>query len=87
MPCRGLYELGSYSYLGLERQDMGMTPDSLFESGNGMRAAWGMLVGEWAVMLVLAWYLEQVCGALLSAAQGCTRNATCESVELWASGQ
>jgi hypothetical protein len=41
---------------------MGMTADSLFDSGNGMRAAWGMLVAEWALMLVLAWYLEQVCG-------------------------
>jgi hypothetical protein len=38
-----------------------MTAASLHDSSNGMLGVWGMLAGEWTVMMVLAWYLEQVC--------------------------
>jgi hypothetical protein len=38
-----------------------MTAASLHDPSNGMLGVWGMLAGEWTVMMVLAWYLEQVC--------------------------
>jgi hypothetical protein len=44
------------------RLDIGMTAVSLHDPSNGMLSVWGMLAGEWAVMMVLAWYLEQVWG-------------------------
>lgn len=58
--CSGLYELGCYSDLGMQRQQLGMSPASLYDGSNGMVHAWAMLTGEWVVMMVLAWYLEQV---------------------------
>lgn len=57
---RGLYELGSYAKLGLQRGSSGMAPVNLHDHGNGMLGVWAMLAGEWAVMMMLAWYLEQV---------------------------
>jgi len=57
---RGLYELGSYAKLALQRGSSGMAPVNLHDHGNGMLGVWAMLAGEWVVMMMLAWYLEQV---------------------------
>lgn len=42
-----------------------MAPSMLHDSSNGMLGVWGMLAAEWAVMMVLAWYLEQVRSCVL----------------------
>jgi len=60
---RGLFELGEYAFLGVYRGGAGMTWASLSEPRNGMREAWIILSVEWAVFMVLAWYLEQVFSA------------------------
>ena len=43
------------------RSDVGMAPANLHNRGNGMLTVWAMLAGEWLFMMLLAWYLEQVC--------------------------
>lgn len=58
--CRGMYELGSYASLGMQRQGLGMSPSTLYDGSNGMVHVCAMLAGEWVVMMLLAWYLEQV---------------------------
>jgi hypothetical protein len=60
---RGLFELGEYAFLGVYRGGSGMTWRTLQEPKNGMREAWVILAIEWAVFMVLAWYLEQVMSA------------------------
>lgn len=60
-----MYELGSYAWLGQKCSDIGMAPSMLHDSSNGMLGVWGMLAAEWAVMMVLAWYLEQVRSCVL----------------------
>jgi hypothetical protein len=60
---RGLFELGEYAFLGVYRGGSGMTWATLSEPRNGMREAWVILAAEWAVFMLLAWYLEQVMSA------------------------
>jgi hypothetical protein len=60
-----LYELGSYSLLAMRRGDViGMAAAALHDASNGIMTTWGMLAGEWALLMVAAWYLEQVCVCL-----------------------
>lgn len=37
-----------------------MAPAALRDASNGMMTTWGMLAGEWVLLMVTAWYLEQV---------------------------
>lgn len=66
--CRGLWELGQYSFRAVyEGPDaVGMQFTDINHSGNGMAEVWAIFVVEWAAFLALAWYLEQV----LSSATG-----------------
>lgn len=44
----------------MQRQGLGMSPSTLYDGSNGMVHVCAMLAGEWVVMMLLAWYLEQV---------------------------
>ena len=60
---RGLLELAGYAELAINRSSPGggLSFAKLSDPGCGMTEVWAMLAGEWAVMLAVAWYLEQVC--------------------------
>jgi hypothetical protein len=60
---RGLYELGSYAYLGAYRGGAGMTAAHLWDGDNGMLAVWAILAAQAALLMALAWYLDQVCAS------------------------
>ncbi|KAE8791463.1 ABC transporter A family member 7-like [Hordeum vulgare] len=57
---RGLYELGQYAFSGNAMGATGMMWESLKEPINGMRDILIIMTVEWALMLVLAFYLDQV---------------------------
>lgn len=65
VPCwalyRGLYEMGEYAFLGTYRNTKGMTFANLGDKGNGMLVVWAILLIEWPIFMILAWYLEQTC--------------------------
>jgi hypothetical protein len=42
------------------RDAHGMTFANLSDNKNAMTRTWGILVVEWLIFMVLAWYLEQV---------------------------
>jgi hypothetical protein len=52
--------MAAYTSLGLNKNTRGMQFTNLRDSGNGMGAVWGIFAVEWALFLVLGWYLEQV---------------------------
>jgi hypothetical protein len=52
--------MGQYAFLANYRNSFGMTVADLRDPGNGMVGAWIILVVEWFVFMLLAWYLEQV---------------------------
>ena len=68
--CRGLWELGQYSFRATYQDSVGMTFADINRDGTGMGIIWVIFIVEWAVFLVLAWYLEQV----LSSATGIRRH-------------
>ncbi|XP_048529978.1 ABC transporter A family member 7-like isoform X1 [Triticum urartu] len=57
---RGLYELGQYAFSGNAMGATGMTWENLKDPINGMRDILIVMTVEWALMLVLAFYLDQV---------------------------
>ncbi|XP_062199155.1 ABC transporter A family member 7-like [Phragmites australis] len=56
---RGLYELGQYALSGSSMGATGMTWESLKEPINGMRDVLIIMSVEWALLLILAFYLDQ----------------------------
>lgn len=57
---RGLYELGQYSFSGNAMGANGMKWTNLNDPANGMRDVLIIMVVEWAILLPLAFYLDQV---------------------------
>lgn len=57
---RGLYEMSQYSFRAGLQGTEGLTFSKFSLPGNGLGVVFGILVGEWVLFLVLAWYLEQV---------------------------
>jgi hypothetical protein len=57
---RGLYEFGQYAFSGTAMGTSGMKWANLSDSMNGMRTVLIIMVVEWAILLPLAFYLEQV---------------------------
>ncbi|EFJ52407.1 hypothetical protein VOLCADRAFT_79211 [Volvox carteri f. nagariensis] len=57
---RGLWEMSQYAFLGVYQGSRGLDFARLSDEGCGMRATWGIFVVEWAIFMVLGWYLEQV---------------------------
>eukprot|EP01025_Chloroclados_australasicus_P028913 TRINITY_DN286_c0_g1_i4.p1 TRINITY_DN286_c0_g1~~TRINITY_DN286_c0_g1_i4.p1 ORF type:complete len:1073 (-),score=121.43 TRINITY_DN286_c0_g1_i4:266-3484(-) len=57
---RGLYELSQYSFLGTYKNSNGLEFENLSDDDNGMVRIWIYFIVEWAVFMVLAWYLQQV---------------------------
>lgn len=57
---RGLYELGQYAFSGNAMGATGMMWENLKDPINGMRDILITMTVEWALMLVLAFYLDQV---------------------------
>ena len=58
--CRGLWELGEYSFFSVLNNLPGMQISDVNSRGNGMLIVWIIFLIEWPLFLVLAWYLEQV---------------------------
>ena len=52
--------MGQYALMATYRNSYGMTAADLRDPGNGMVGAWIILLVEWFVFMLLAWYLEQV---------------------------
>lgn len=57
---RGLYELSQYSFKASFGSGKGLNFSALNDGYNGMSVALGIMAVEWALFLLLAWYLEQV---------------------------
>jgi hypothetical protein len=57
---RGLYELAQYSFIAKYTNTSAMKFRNLSDKGNGMTTVWAIQIVEWALFLVLAWYLDQV---------------------------
>lgn len=55
----GLYELAQYAFLADRNGGSGLTWSKLHDDNNGMITIWIILIVEWAVFLVEAWYLDQ----------------------------
>lgn len=58
--CRGLWELGQYSFKASYQDEVGMAFEDVNSDGNGMLVVWITFILQWPVFMVLAWYLEQV---------------------------
>ncbi|KAG2642996.1 hypothetical protein PVAP13_2KG293500 [Panicum virgatum] len=56
---RGLYELGQYAFSGSSMGATGMTWRSMKDPLNGMRDVLTIMSVEWALLLILALYLDQ----------------------------
>jgi len=56
---RGLYELGQYAFSGSSMGATGMTWRSMKDPLNGMRDVLTIMSVEWALLLILAFYLDQ----------------------------
>nr|CAB3456887.1 unnamed protein product [Digitaria exilis] len=56
---RGLYELGQYAFSGSSMGATGMTWRSMKDPLNGMRDVLIIMTLEWALLLILAFYLDQ----------------------------
>lgn len=61
-PCRSLWELGSYSQFAVNTRTSGLNFAKLRDPANGTIVAWIILLIEWPVFMLLAYYLEQVFG-------------------------
>ena len=57
---RGLYEFGQYAISGTATGTNGMKWANLSDPVNGMRTVFIILVVEWAILLPLAFYWDQV---------------------------
>ena len=57
---RGLYELGQYAFSGSAMGASGMTWGNLRDPINGMCGIFIIMTVEWAFLLMLAFYLDQV---------------------------
>uniref|UniRef100_A0A0E0ERC5 ABC transporter domain-containing protein n=1 Tax=Oryza meridionalis TaxID=40149 RepID=A0A0E0ERC5_9ORYZ len=57
---RGLYELGQYAFSGSAMGASGMTWRNLRDPINGMCGIFIIMTVEWALLLMLAFYLDQV---------------------------
>ena len=57
---RGLYEFGQYASAGNSMGTTGMKWSNLDDSLNGMRGVLIIMVVEWAILLPLAFYVDQV---------------------------
>ncbi|KMS97647.1 hypothetical protein BVRB_5g125080 isoform A [Beta vulgaris subsp. vulgaris] len=57
---RGVYEFQKYATFARNGADVGMRWKNLSDTGNGMKTAMIIMVTEWVVMLLLAYYLDQV---------------------------
>ncbi|XP_062196627.1 ABC transporter A family member 7-like [Phragmites australis] len=57
---RGLYEFGQYAFAANAMGTNGMKWANLNDSVNGMRAVLIIMVLEWAILLPLAFYMDQV---------------------------
>ena len=57
---RGLYELGQYAFSGSTMGTTGMMWENLKDPVNGMRDILIIMTVEWALLLLLAFYLDQV---------------------------
>lgn len=66
IPCfalyRGLYEFAQAAFIGNYQDENGMTWSDLSNSQNGLVTALLILLIEWAVFLLLGFYLDQVRG-------------------------
>lgn len=60
VPCRGLWELGQYSFQASYQDETGMAFEDIDSDGNGMLTVWITFILQWPVFMALAWYLEQV---------------------------
>ena len=60
---RGLYELAQYAFLADRTGGKGLTWDKLLDEECGMLQVWFILVIEWALFPLIAYYIEQVTGA------------------------
>lgn len=58
--CRGLWELGEAAQQATYNNDVGMSFSELSTRGNGMGMLWLTFALEAPVLLLMAWYLEQV---------------------------
>jgi hypothetical protein len=56
---RGLYELGQYAFSGSSMGGTGMIWRSMKDPLNGMRDVLIIMSVEWALLLILAFYLDQ----------------------------
>jgi hypothetical protein len=57
---RGLYEFGQYAFAGNAMGADGMKWANLDDPDNGMRGVLIIMVVEWAILLPLAFYVDQV---------------------------
>jgi ABC-type multidrug transport system ATPase subunit len=60
---RGLYELAQYAFLADRNQGQGLTWNKMLDPDCGMAQVWFYLLVEWAVLPLIAYWLEQVTGA------------------------
>ena len=56
--CRGLWELGEFALVAAASG--GMDFSNIRAHGNGMADVWIIFILEWPVLMLAAWYLEQV---------------------------
>ncbi|MEW5299847.1 MAG: hypothetical protein WDW36_002821 [Sanguina aurantia] len=57
---RGIWEISSYTFLGVYKGTPGLSFSNFGDVGNGMLAVWGIFIVEWFVFMGLGWYFEQV---------------------------
>ncbi|CAK9255712.1 unnamed protein product [Sphagnum jensenii] len=57
---RGLYEFSQYSFRGVYTNTKGMEWKNLNDPLNGMKTVLGIMLVEWLVFLIIAYYFEQV---------------------------
>lgn len=57
---RGLYEMSQYAFRASYQDDQGMTWSKLGDENNGLVAVMIIMLVEWVVFMLIAWYLEQV---------------------------
>lgn len=60
---RGLYELAQYAFLADRTGGQGLTWDKLLDQDCGMLQVWFIIIIEWALFPIFAYYIEQVTGA------------------------
>lgn len=82
--CRGLYEFGEYSFLGVYRNTAGFTNESFNDKGNGMAAVLIILLLEWFIFVPLAWCVPATtCLVMLLALCTLVIGAKLEGTNLW----